>query len=121
MAAHNELGKKGEMMAIEYLKKKGYQILQHNWKLNNWEIDIIAQKKNEIIFVEVKTRSDNYLMQPEDAVDYRRQRRMTNAANAYINYYRVDLEPRFDIIAIILNDNRKEINNIEDAFPPTAY
>lgn len=118
MALHNELGRQGEILAQEYLKKKGYQILAANWKSGKYEIDIIAQKGREIIFAEVKTRSSDFFGDPEDAVDYRRQRRMTNASDTYMKFYRCDLEPRFDIISIILNDRQTSINHIEDAFQP---
>ncbi len=121
MAFHNELGKQGEKLARDYLKKKGYKILAANWKSGKYEIDIIAQNKNEIIFVEVKTRSSDFFGDPEDAVDNRRRRRMTNASDSYMKYYKCNLEPRFDIISIILNDKQTTINHIEDAFQPIPY
>ena len=77
MAQHNELGKIGEQKAAEYLKKKGYKILERNYKYKNLEIDIIAQRKTDLVFVEVKTRSDNTLFEPEDAVNYQKQRNIT--------------------------------------------
>lgn len=120
MAAHNDLGKRGEELAIELLRKKKYDILERNWKFNGWEVDIIARRRGEIVFVEVKTRSDDSLMKPEDAVDFNRQCRLTSAANAYINYHKISLAPRFDIVAIVWNETRCDINHIEDAFPPTA-
>lgn len=121
MAQHNDLGKRGEQLAFEFLKDKGYKIIARNWKLGKYEIDIIAQYENEIVFVEVKTRSTDYFGNPEDAVDYRRQCRMTNAADAYLRYTKSDFEPRFDIISIILNDSQTIIDHIENAFPPVAY
>ena len=120
MAAHNELGKQGENMAADMLSKKGYSILERNWKFNGWEVDIIARTKTEIVFVEVKTRSDDFFINPEDAVDFNRQCRLTSAANAYINYHKINLDVRFDIIAIVMNDRRCDIHHIEDAFPPTT-
>ncbi len=120
MATHNELGRQGEDLAAEMLRKKGYKILERNWRFNGWEVDIIARTKKQIVFVEVKTRSDDSLMLPEDAVDFNRRCRLTSAANAYINYNKISLDVRFDIIAIVLNDNRCDINHIESAFPPTA-
>ena len=120
MAAHNELGKRGEDLAAQLLKKKGYKLLERNWKFNGWEVDIIAGTKKEIVFVEVKTRSDDTLMRPEEAVDFNRQCRLTSAASAYINYHQINLSPRFDVIAIVLNDDRCDINHFENAFPPIA-
>ena len=120
MAAHNELGQKGESIAAEMLQKKGYKIVERNWKFNGLEVDIIALTKTDIVFVEVKTRSSDSLMQPEDAVDFNRKCRLTAAANAYVNYHRISLNPRFDIVAIVLNNNRCDLQHIEDAFPPTS-
>lgn len=119
MAAHNELGKKGEDLATQMLLKKGYKILERNWRFNGWEIDIIARTNKTIVFVEVKTRSDDYYMRPEEAVDYNRRCRLTSAASAYINYHKLENEIRFDIVAIVWNDTRCEVIHYEDAFPPT--
>ena len=107
-------------MAADMLRKKGYAILERNWKFNGWEVDIIVRNQSEIVFVEVKTRSNDYLMNPEDAVDFNRRCRLTSAANAYVKYNRINLEPRFDVVAIVLNETRCDINHIENAFPPTA-
>lgn len=119
MAEHNELGKRGEELAAAMLKKKGYSILERNWRFNGWEIDIIARTKKEIVFIEVKTRSDDYFMRPEDAVDFNRRCRLTSAATAYINYHKINLAPRFDVVAIVWNEERCEVNHIEYAFLPT--
>ena len=118
MAAHNELGKRGEDLATQMLIKKGYGILERNWRFNGWEVDIIARTKTQIVFVEVKTRSDDYFMHPEEAVDYNRRCRLTSAACAYINYHKLSLEPRFDVVAIVWNNTRCDVNHIENAFEP---
>ena len=120
MAAHNELGKRGEDLAAQLLKRKGYTLLERNWEFNGWEVDIIARSRHEIVFVEVKTRSDDALLRPEESVDFNRRCRLTSAANAYVKFNHINLEPRFDIIAIVLNDKRCDINHFEAAFPPTT-
>lgn len=120
MAFHNDLGKFGEELATEFLIKKGYSILDRNWRSGNLEIDIIAATRTEIIFVEVKTRSDDTFMNPEDAVNWQKQRNITIAANHYIHYKKINLEPRFDVISIIINKSRKEITHHEDAFLPVS-
>lgn len=119
MATHNELGKQGEELAAKTLQKKGLRIIERNWKFAGYEVDIIATTKTQIVFVEVKTRSDDTIMNPEDAVDYNRQCRLTAAANAYVKYHQITLEPRFDVVAIVWNEQRCEVNHIEDAFFPT--
>ncbi len=119
MAAHNELGKTGEELAQQYLRKKHYTILQTNYKVRNIELDIIAQTKKTIVFVEVKTRSSEAFGMPEEAVDARKQQRIVRAANTYMQQYPDDYEARFDIIAVVMKDNAEpEIRHTEDAFAP---
>lgn len=118
MAWHNELGKRGEELATKMLRDKGYTILERNWRFNGWEVDIIAQKGKFIVFVEVKTRSDDSWMYPEQAVDKNRKIRLTRAANAYVKYHHIDLAIRFDIVAIVLNNTRCDIEHFEDALIP---
>lgn len=122
MAAHNELGKTGEELAQQYLRKKRYTILQTNYKVRNIELDIIAQTKKTIVFVEVKTRSSEAFGMPEEAVDARKQQRIVRAANTYMQQYPDDYEARFDIIAVVMKDNAElEIRHTEDAFAPGLY
>lgn len=116
MAEHNDLGKIGEQMAIEYLINKGYSILDTNWRFGNDELDIIARNKNTLIIVEVKTRRSNFFGEPEISVTKTKQKFMVRATESYIQQKKLNLEVRFDIIAIILNPNEKQINHIEDAF-----
>ena len=117
MARHNELGKAGEVAAAEYLKANGYQIRHVNWHKGNWELDIVAQTDDELIFVEVKTRTGAWEA-PEDAVNTAKIRRIVAAADGYIKYFDLDLPARFDIIAVIGKGPDFEIDHIEDAFYP---
>ena len=112
-------GKKGENIARIYLIRKGYKILHTNWRFKHQEIDIIALDKENIVFIEVKTRSSEYFENPKDAVTIKKQKFIINAANAYIEEREIDLEARFDVISIILS-NPIEIEHIEDAFYPTV-
>ncbi len=118
MAKHNDLGRLGEDMAVEYLREKGYGVLERNWKLGDLEVDIIARTKETVVLVEVKTRSSDWMQRPEEAVDRRRRDRLCRAANAYVKGKRWNGDVRIDIIAIVLNERRKEINHIEDAVHP---
>lgn len=120
MAEHNELGKKGEQMAADYLSKKGYKILERNYRFRQLELDILAMDKDELVVVEVKTRQTDYLAGPEVTVTKKKQRDLVKAANAYILEKDMDVETRFDIISIILNQYESSIDHIEDAFYPTA-
>jgi len=119
MAEHNETGKKGENMALEFLQKKGYRILEQNWQLGRNEIDIVARDGDTIVIVEVKTRSSNWAGEPEAFVDRKKQRLLVRAANAYVLRKNIQEEVRFDIIAILTGEENARINHIPDAFYPT--
>jgi putative endonuclease len=119
MSDSKELGKQGENAALSFLEKKGYKVLGSNWKAGANEIDIIAENDDFIVFVEVKTRSENYLEHPRTAVMASKQKSIIGAANQYIHRYNIDKECRFDIITIIKNNGEFEIDHIENAFYPT--
>lgn len=122
MAEHNEIGACGEKIAAEVMRKKGFRIVETNWRFSNLEVDIIATNRQEIVFVEVKTRTSTFGdKRPEEYVGYTKKRNMTVAANVYIKQHNITLRPRFDIIGILLDGNThevREINHIEDAFIP---
>lgn len=110
---HNKkLGNKGESQARSYLKRKGWKILEKNYKTPFGEIDIIAEKGETVAFIEVKTRlSDNYGL-PSEAVSNERKLRYIRGANYYFINKVIDCTVRFDIIEVFQN----EINHIENAF-----
>jgi len=118
MAEHNVLGNKGEDAAAEFLANKSYKIKARNWRFGKLEIDIIAEHDNMIIFIEVKSRSGTYFEQPFQAVTKKKQKFIIKAANAYIEEFEIDLESQFDIISIVEQNNRFNIEHIEDAFYP---
>ena len=119
MAWNNDLGKRGEDIAAEFLKQKGYKILERNWKSSHLELDIIALKDDTIAFVEVKTRTSDVYFRPEQAVNYKKQSNLTKAANHYYNYHHLQYDTRFDIISILfLDDDKYEIEHIKEAFTP---
>lgn len=122
MAEHNIIGQKGEEIAAEIMRKKGFRVVEMNWKFGHLEMDIIAVNKKEIAFVEVKTRTSAYGdKRAEEYVDELKRRRMAAAANAYIKYNQITLVPRFDIIGIQMDGNTyevKSITHLEDAFLP---
>ena len=117
MAEHNDLGRKAEDIAENFLKEKEYQILCRNYRYQKAEIDIIAKFENQIIIVEVKARSNNIFIEPQEAVDKRKIRLLTLAASQFMEENNIDLEIRFDIIAILfIKVNRLDIMHIESAF-----
>jgi len=116
MATHNELGEKGEKIAAEFLQKNGYQLLEQNWRFKKAEVDIIALKHDTLAVVEVKTRSSNYFGNPQDFVNSKKIKLLVEAINEYVTSKNLDVEVRFDIIAILKNNNTFEIEHLKNAF-----
>lgn len=120
MAQHNEIGNKGEVVAVAELRKKGYSILDENWRSGKNELDIVARIGDTIVFVEVKTRSTAFFGDPSEAVSIAKQQRIIQAANDYLQANELELEARFDIISIVFSGNQATIDHMEDAFFPFA-
>lgn len=116
MATHNELGELGEDLAVEELEKNGYEIVERNWRYKKAEIDIIARKNEVLAIVEVKTRSNDYIGNPQDFVSPKKIKMLVEAVNEYVVSKDLDVEVRFDIIAIIINQNKLTLEHLEDAF-----
>jgi putative endonuclease len=116
MAQHNDLGNKGEKLAVDFLIANGYTILEKNYRFQKAEIDIIAQKKDVLAVVEVKTRSTDYFGNPQDFVNKKKIELLLKAINHYVDQKDLDLEIRFDIIAILIKGATTNIEHIEEAF-----
>ncbi len=122
MAEHNERGRWGEQVAAEYLERKGFRILDRDWRAGHRDLDIIAIDSDELVIVEVKTRKNNYFVEPETAVNVKKIRNICIAASIYVKMNRIDLPIRFDIVAITgTADTDYSINHIERAFLPIPY
>ena len=119
MSDKASLGIRGEELAAGWLTQHGYTIRDRNWRSGRTEIDIIAENNDYIVFVEVKSRSADYQVNPADAVNVPKQRTIIYAASNYIDHYKLNKEARFDIITVIFNGPEWEIDHIEQAFYPT--
>jgi len=113
-----EIGMEGEEIALRYLLEKGYKLLQRNWHFGKYEVDLIIENNEYLVFVEVKFRSTNYFGEPEIFVSDKQKHNLVKAANRYINKYSVEKEARFDIVSIVMEHKKPKINHIEDAFSP---
>lgn len=111
-------GYTGEEMAVNFLFQKGYRILERNWRCGHLEVDIIAEKDDYLVIVEVKTRKSSAFGEPEVFVDRQKQQRLIRAAMYYAKFKCVTKEIRFDIISVINSLEHQEINHIENAFKP---
>ncbi len=110
-------GKAGESAATKYLKKNGYKILERNYRKTYGEIDIIAQKGENVAFVEVKTRKNDSFGTPAEFVTAQKQKKLIKAACAYIQEKNLEAEFTFDIVEVYIDNQKiKEINHIKNAF-----
>ena len=118
MADHNELGIKGEKFAKGYLLDNGYEILAQNYRHKHLEIDLIAKDKDELVIVEVKTRTNDFMAEAADTVSLNKQKLLVRAANAYIDEFDLDFETRFDVVSVLIKGHECQVEHIEDAFYP---
>ncbi|PIB29332.1 hypothetical protein BFP77_06610 [Maribacter sp. 4U21] len=116
MGKHNEFGKEGEKIAVDYLKKKGYQIYYKNYRCLKAEIDIIARKGDILAIVEVRSRSSDFIENIADTVTPKKIKLLVMAADHYVTETDLDVEVRFDIITILKNRKQFELEHLESAF-----
>lgn len=114
-----EIGKRGEDAAVDFLKRKGYRIIERNYKNKLGEIDIIAKDNNTLCFIEVKTRTSLDFGYPQEAITAAKQKKINKVALSYLKQYNLlSISARFDIISVISNNQNKfDIEIIKDAFP----
>ena len=112
-----ELGKKGEELALRFLKKRGYRIIEKNYVCKMGEMDIIAREKDTLAFIEVKTRTTTEFGPPQLAVNSSKQRQLSKVALNYLKEKKLeDVKARFDVVAILIRPKGEEIELIKDAF-----
>jgi len=112
-----DIGKRGETLAISFLKKNGYRIIESNFRCRYGEIDIVAQDGKTVAFIEVKTKTSNRFGSPTQAIDSRKQRQVSKTALAYISQKRLtNYSARFDVVGINIKGSNSEIELIKNAF-----
>jgi putative endonuclease len=116
MATHNNLGKKGEEIALNYLVDEGYKILAKNWRFKKTEIDIIALKDDLIVVVEVKTRSYPYTENLSEIVNLKKQKTIIIAADVFVQNKGLANEVSFDIIFIVMPNETYTLEHVKNAF-----
>ncbi|NND15809.1 MAG: endonuclease [Eudoraea sp.] len=110
------LGLEGENAAQKLLLKKGYQILERNYRFQKAEVDLIARMEDQIIFIEVKSRTTKWVAHLADHVNKKKIRLLVEAADNYVIQNEIDLEVRFDIITVLKTKSGLEMEHLEDAF-----
>lgn len=120
MAKNKQLGKWGEALAAEYLRKKRYQLLAVGWQCRFGEIDLIVKNRKFLVFVEVKLRKNANFAAAKEFVDVGKQSRLRTTAAMYLSQNPTDLQPRFDVIEIYapegIDTPKPNIEHLEDAF-----
>ena len=115
MAKHIDTGKKGEKMAINWLRERGYAILEQNWRHARWEVDVIAEKEMVLHFIEIKTRKSRDFGLPEDSVGDKKIQNLINVAEQYLHQNPQWQRIQFNILSIlILQDQPPAYFLIED-------
>lgn len=117
MANHNKTGKQGELLAVDYLKAKGFSMLHTNWRYSHYEIDIIASYEEVLHFVEVKARRTAKFGLPEESVSNKKLQNLINAAEEFLYQYPQWKRVQFDVLAITINTT----DNIEYFFIEDVY
>ena len=115
---NQELGIFGEQLAFHYLQERNYQVIDRNYRFGHLEVDLICNFGGKLIVVEVKTRQTAEIGEPWRAVTRSKQRQIIKVANDYIFKNDIHLETQFDIISIVHNNFRTDIEHIVDAFTP---
>lgn len=119
----NSSGAAGEDRAAAYLTEKGFRILARNYRSRFGEIDIIAEDGKYILFAEVKTRKSSSLVDPAEAVTAAKRTRIAKTALLYLQRHPTGLQPRFDVIAVVVGKNRalEKLEHIENAFDFASF
>lgn len=113
-----ELGVFGELLAKRFLSEKNYRIIASNYRFGKLEADLICTADGKLVVVEVKTRQTAEIGEPWRAVTRSKQKQIIKVANHYIFENDIHLETRFDVVSIVHNHFRTDIEHIEDAFSP---
>lgn len=116
-----DVGRRGEKIAFAFLKKRGYHILDRNFRCPLGELDIVAEEGGQIVFIEVKARQSFNFGLPEESLNYPKKRRLTKLALFYLSRYNLKkVSSRFDVVAILLDGEKvKDIHLIKNAFEAT--
>ena len=116
MAEHNQFGKLGEQMAIDFLTERGYTIMAQNYRYLKAEIDIVAECEGVLAIVEVKSRNKGFLEEVSSTINSKKVKLLTVAANQFVQERDLDVEVRFDVLTVIKKGENFEIEHVENAF-----
>lgn len=116
MYVSHELGRRGENIIADYITKLGYKVVERNFECNQGEIDIIAKDKEELVFIEVKTRTDISYGEASEAVTNTKKRHLINSIKYYIYKQKLENQPiRIDVAEVYINKGKVKVNYIKQA------
>lgn len=113
-----EIGKRGEEIAAQFLRSKGFRVVERNWKCPLGEFDLICRDKDVFVFVEVKSSLKLAAVSPEARVNPRKQHKLHVLARYYIKHKAIQAPCRFDVVAVWWENQEPQIRHIENAFQP---
>lgn len=114
----SETGRRGEDVALAWLQERGFRLLDRNWHAGHKELDLVMESETRVHIVEVKTLTPPILVPPFEKVDAQKQARLITAASRYIAERHVRKEVQFDVVSVILAEDRTEVEYIPEAFYP---
>jgi putative endonuclease len=116
-ASTREKGQEGERLAVRFLQREGFRILDRNYRNRLGEIDIVAEDRGVLVFVEVRTLKASARHSPEETIQWKKQQRISRTALAYIQHKHMEDRPaRFDVVSVTLDGTRATLRHIPDAF-----
>ncbi len=116
MGKHNEFGKLGEQIAVDFLRKRGYEICFRNYRYLKAEVDIIAKKGETLAVVEVKTRTSDFLEDIQSVISPKKIKLLVLAADQYVQEHDLDIEVQFDVIMVLKKKEGFDVEHLENAF-----
>jgi putative endonuclease len=119
MAEHNDLGRKGEALAQGFLEDLKFKIVATNWRERKYEIDVVAIDQEDLVFIEVKSRSTERFGSPLEAINSKKQRQLVDGADFFIQKYELDFNSRFDVISVVFDKSNASIQHVIGAFHPS--
>ena len=121
MAEHNELGKKGEQVAADFLQEKGYKIIARNWHFKHKEVDIFAFDHDCLVVVEVRARTSSGWEHPRESITPAKVRFLVHATEEFVQKNLIENKIRFDVVTVIpIDDDKWDIEHIKNAFTAQA-
>ncbi len=120
MTGKQDTGQRAEQIAVDYLRANGFAIRTTNWRAGHKEVDIVAEKNNVLHIVEVRSLNSTYFQQPYQSIDRAKQRNLIQAADAYIQRYKLTMEVQLDVISVVFNGAEHMIDYLPNAIYPKA-